>query len=78
MDAGAHNVLLELDARRRVSLGTLAKHNRYLAAVTADGTITLTPAVVLPLNAAKDIEAFLSNPETGVQRTRPGTPGEDS
>jgi hypothetical protein len=40
-------VLLELDTRRRISLGQLAKHNRYLAAIEEDGTIVLTPAVVM-------------------------------
>jgi hypothetical protein len=39
---------LEVDARKRVSLGKLAAHRWYLAAVDDDGTITLTPAVVMP------------------------------
>lgn len=40
---------LELDARRRLALGSLARHDIYLAAVAADGVITLTPAEVTPL-----------------------------
>ena len=39
--------LLELDTRRRISLGQIAKHDRYLAVAEADGTIVLTPAVVM-------------------------------
>lgn len=40
--------LLELDERRRVSLGRVAKHRRYLVRTHRDGTIVLTPAAVLP------------------------------
>lgn len=40
-------ILLELDTRRRISLGRIAKHNHYLVAVEEDGTIVLTPAVVM-------------------------------
>lgn len=41
--------LIELDSRRRASLSSLAHadHERYLATVEPDGTIVLTPAVVL-------------------------------
>lgn len=45
--------LLELDSRRRVSLGTIAKHDRYLANVEDDGTIILTPAVVMSVAQAR-------------------------
>lgn len=37
---------IELDSRRRASLAKLARHDRYLATVAPDGTLTLTPAVV--------------------------------
>lgn len=40
-------LLLELDSRRRLSLGSIARHSRYLAEVEDDGTIVLTPAVVI-------------------------------
>lgn len=72
--------LLEVDGRRRVSLGALASHDRYLARVEEDGTIILTPAVVLPLaearlnaatETAREIDEFLEHPETGQRRTRP-------
>ena len=65
--------LLELDDRRRLSLGRVGnpRHTRYLATVDAEGTITLRPAVVMT-----EIEArFLSNPELvhaiRDQRTQP-------
>lgn len=51
--------LVELDERRRLSLGKLGKpeHRRYLAAEQPDGTIILTPAVVM-----SELEArFLAN-----------------
>jgi hypothetical protein len=72
--------LLEVDARRRVSLGLLAEHDRYLVEVEDDGTIVLTPAVVMSaaearLHAAPEtsrkIDEFLNNPEIGSRRTRP-------
>lgn len=52
-------VLLEVDDRRRVTLGKLGKpeHRRYLAAEEPDGTIVLSPAVVM-----SELEArFLAN-----------------
>jgi hypothetical protein len=72
--------LLEVDGRRRISLGSLAVHDRYLAEVEEDGTIVLTPAVVMSLAQARlhaatetsrKIDDFLDNPETGSRRTRP-------
>lgn len=39
-------MFIELDSRRRASLAKLARHDRYLATVASDGTLTLTPAVV--------------------------------
>jgi hypothetical protein len=41
--------LLEVDSRRRISLGTLAAHDRYLVTVDDDGVIILTPAAAIPL-----------------------------
>jgi hypothetical protein len=39
--------LLELDGRRRLTLGRLASHDRYLATKLEDGRILLDPAVVM-------------------------------
>lgn len=50
-DAG-RQILLEVDSRRRISLGSLAKHDRYLVEVSEEGIITLTPAVVMPASEA--------------------------
>lgn len=61
----ADGALIELDSRRRASLGKVAlpHHERYLARVDADGTITLTPAVVMT-----EMEARLhANPELMTQ-----------
>lgn len=72
--------LLEVDVRRRISLGPLAKHDRYLAEVEEDGTIVLTPAVVISLAEARlhgatetsaRVDDFLDNPGIGSRRTRP-------
>jgi hypothetical protein len=55
------NTLLELDARRRVSLGKVgrAEHTRYLVEEFADGSVMLTPAVVVSEVESK----FWSDPE---------------
>jgi hypothetical protein len=72
--------LMEVDSRRRISLGSLAAHDRYLVEVEDDGIIVLIPAVVMSaaearLHAAtetsKRMDDFLDHPETGVRRTRP-------
>lgn len=46
-------ILLELDSRKRVSLGPLATSKFYLASVDERGVITLIPAVVM---AKADLE----------------------
>ena len=80
MAAEVRQSVLEVDSRRRISLGSLAEHDRYLVDVEQDGTIVLTPAVVMSaaqarLLAATEtsrmIDEFLDNPETGSRRTRP-------
>jgi hypothetical protein len=72
--------VLEVDSRRRISLGSLAEHDRYLVAVEEDGTIVLTPAVVMSAAQARllaaaetsrGIDDFLEHPEKGSRRTRP-------
>ncbi len=57
----ANEILLELDARRRVSFGKIGRpeHTRYLARENSDGTVTLTPAVVMSETEAR----FWSDPE---------------
>jgi hypothetical protein len=71
--------LIELDSRSRASLKSLATHQRYLAEVEPDGTIVLTPAVVMSaaearLMARTDIlEMVEANRASGFpgKRTRP-------
>jgi hypothetical protein len=46
---GRSHKYLELDSRRRIALGSMARHDMYLVQVAADGVITLTPAEVTPL-----------------------------
>jgi hypothetical protein len=49
------DVFLELDSRRRAPLARLARDRdtQFLASVDEDGTIHLTPAVVLPAYEAR-------------------------
>lgn len=50
--------LVELDARRRLSLGKIGHHSRYLVREEPDGTLIFEPAVVLT-----ELEArFMANP----------------
>jgi len=51
-------VLVEVDQRRRVSLGRIghAGHTRYLATVEPDGSIILRPAVVMTETEARFIQ----------------------
>jgi hypothetical protein len=39
--------VIELDTRRRANFGNVGRHRRYLATEEPDGTIVLTPAVVV-------------------------------
>ena len=57
--------LVELDARRRVALGRLGnpEHNRYLVTEHPDGSLLLTPAVVMTAHEA----ALLRHPELVAQ-----------
>lgn len=50
---------LEPDARRRVALGALARHDRYIATIDDNDVITLTPAVVMPLATARETFAAI-------------------
>ncbi|MDP1806076.1 MAG: hypothetical protein Q8K72_12975 [Acidimicrobiales bacterium] len=82
-------VLLEVDDRRRVTLGKLGKpeHRRYLAAEEPDGTIVLSPAVVMSELEARflantalveQIEENRRHPERLVQRRGTGAGGASS
>ncbi len=73
--------LLELDERRRASLGRIGRpeHRRYLVAEEPDGTIVLTPAVVMSELEARflanrklvgRVEANRTNPSGLVRRKR--------
>jgi hypothetical protein len=72
--------LLEVDSRRRISLGALAQHDRYFVDVEDDGVIVLTPVIVMSVaefrlhaavETARKIDDFLDHPETGTRRRRP-------
>lgn len=78
-----NEVLVELDDRRRMSLGKVGKpeHRRYLAVEHPDGTIVLTPAVVMSEMEARflanrtlveRVEENRRHPERLVPRRRPG------
>lgn len=58
-------VTVETDTRSRVSLKRLGvrEHRQYLAHVEADGTVVLTPAVVVSEAEAR----FRNNPELVAQ-----------
>ncbi|CAN5911989.1 hypothetical protein BH23ACT10_BH23ACT10_32680 [soil metagenome] len=58
-------VTVETDTRSRVSLKRLGveEHRQYLAHVEVDGTVVLTPAVVVSEAEAR----FHANPEVGAQ-----------
>lgn len=53
--------LVELDSRRRITLGRLGnpEHERYLVTEEPDGTLILTPAVVMSAHEA----ALLRHPD---------------
>jgi hypothetical protein len=40
-------ILLEVDSRRRLNLNKVGRHERYTAVEHEDGSITLTPAIIL-------------------------------
>lgn len=60
MSSSGEGTLIELDGRRRASLGRVGRpeHTRYLVSEQEDGTLVLTPAAVV-----SDLEArFLHDP----------------
>jgi hypothetical protein len=73
-------VLIELDERRRASLGKVGRHRRYLAHEEPNGVIVLIPAVVLTETEARllgrpdlvdQIERTAADPASRVRRGRP-------
>lgn len=70
--ASENDPLLEVDARRRITLGALAQHRRYLATVQDSGQILLTPATIVPAgDVAQQIQDTIDHPEHRVRRGRP-------
>lgn len=55
--------LIELDERRRVSLGKIGRHSRYLVREEPDGTLVFEPAVVL----TETERAYLANTDLASQ-----------
>lgn len=56
-------VVIDVDDRRRISLGKLGRHTQYLATEMPDGTIVLEPAVLL----SEADYAFLRNTDLRAQ-----------
>jgi hypothetical protein len=76
---GIVSELVEVDSRRRVTLGQHARHQRYLITSESDGTVILTPAVVVSELEARllrrpdlveKVRADLAEPETRMKRRR--------
>lgn len=65
---GFDAILIELDERRRLSLGKLGRHSRYLAREEPDGTLIFEPAVVMSEMEAR----FMANRElvTRIEESR--------
>jgi hypothetical protein len=55
--------LVELDDRRRLSLGKVGRHSRYLVREEPDGTLIFEPAVVMTEFEAR----FLAHPKLVAQ-----------
>jgi len=78
--------IIELDDRRRAPLGRIARASdrRFLVEVSPNGTITLTPAAVVPAEQAEllqrpeildVIERMQADPNYGVRAGRPRRKG---
>lgn len=75
-------MLIELDDRRRVSLGKIGRpeHRHYLAHEEPDGTLVFVPAAVVPESQVRllanpdlveQIERTIAEPASRVRRGRP-------
>lgn len=77
----AAQVLIEVDARGRTSLGKLhAASGRYVGERLPDGTVVLHPATVMTVaqaqllanpDANRSIDRLAAEPESAVRRGRP-------
>jgi hypothetical protein len=70
----ADGVLLEVDSRRRLNLNKIGRHDRYTAVEHEDGSITLTPAIILsPADlhylGDNEIQGFVSDAQENTGRT---------
>lgn len=67
--------IIELDARRRTSLGRVGQkaHTRYIVEEHEDGTLVLTPALVIPATLSPErIESIKAGvAEAMAGKTRP-------
>lgn len=65
--------IVAIDGRNRISLGKYAEEGvtHYIISKFDDGSITLTPAVIMPVTTYRGIEDFVENPEAGVRVERP-------
>lgn len=59
----SRDVVIELDDRRRVSMGKIGRHDRYLVHEHDDGTLVLEPAVILSEAEVR----FMANPSLVAQ-----------
>jgi hypothetical protein len=71
-------IMVELDERRRLSLGKVGRHSRYLVREERDGTLIFEPAVVLTefearVLANEEIMTQLRDNETDRGQRRPRT-----
>lgn len=62
--------VIQADGRGRVSLKKFTNHELHTVDVDADGTLTLTPVVILPREATEKVDEFLDNPSTGIRVAR--------
>lgn len=67
-DRAGTQVMLAVDGRMRVTLGKLATCAQYLANVEGDGTIVLTPAVIVPLAVVRQAQSAVVEMEVNRER----------
>lgn len=74
-----NSVLVELDDRRRLALGKIGRHSRYLVREESDGTLIFEPAIVMTefearfmarTDLVEQIMDDIAHPERAVPRRR--------
>ena len=70
------STVIELDDRRRLSLGKIGRHSRYVVTEQPDGTIVMEPAVVVTkaeaqLLAMPELIDRIENSQTRPEQYRP-------